>query len=260
MNLGLITIDALRYDTASQAETPFLHQLMSLYQSAGAEGWVKVGAHATFTLPAHISMFHAGILPSMNQDGIPAPYNRKKKKLFRAQLKWTRNNTAVYPTPEAPNIIKGFSAMGYRTIGIGGVHWFNTGFATSSSLWENYFDEFYWQPEFAEENPCGLESQIELSRRLLRGEQADSRPVFYFLNISSTHYPYRGNEVSVGGQMKALEYVDAQLRALLDVLPRPLHLLILADHGECFGEDGLWEHTCYHPKVMEIPMISLEIP
>ncbi len=260
MNLGLITIDALRFDTACRAEIPFLRELMSQYQSEGAEGWVKVGAHGTYTLPAHISMFHAGILPSMNHPSIPSPYSRKKTKLFRAQLKWTRNNKAIYPTPEAPNIIKGFSAMGYRTLGIGGVHWFNNQYASSSSLWDNYFDEFYWTPEFAEENPRGFEQQIELSKTLLQGSKADSRPLFYFLNISSTHYPYCGNEVSVTGQMKALEYVDSQLRCLIDILPRPLHLLVMADHGECFGEDGLWEHTCYHPKVMEVPMLSLEIP
>lgn len=122
-NLALITIDALRYDVAQNAETPFLTSLIRKYHSDGPDTWVKVGAHGTYTLPSHISMFHAGILPSMNLPPLQSPYNRKFTKLFRAQLKWTRENKALYPTPEAPNIIKGFSQLGYRTVGVGGVHW-----------------------------------------------------------------------------------------------------------------------------------------
>jgi hypothetical protein len=27
-----------------------------------------------------------------------------------------------------------------------------------------------------------------------------------------------------------------------------------ADHGECFGEEGFYGHSFYHPKVFEVPM------
>ncbi len=256
-NIALITIDALRYDTAISARTPYIHGLMKEYQTAGSTGWVKVGAHGTYTLPAHVSMFQAGILPSMNIPQYDAPYNRQRTKLFRAQLSWTRNNKALYPTPEAPNIVKGFAKLGYRTLGIGGVHWFDTRYETSKNLWNQYFDEFYWEEEYAEENPEGFERQIDRTRELLT--PSDARPLFYFLNVSTTHFPYQGHEKSVAGQIKCLEYIDKHLPTLIELLPRPLHLILMADHGECFGEDGLWEHSCYHPMVMEVPMVSLEL-
>lgn len=41
--------------------------------------------------------------------------------------------------------------------------------------------------------------------------------------------------------------------------PRPLHVLMVGDHGETFGEDGLYGHGFYHPKVMEVPFTSLMI-
>jgi arylsulfatase A-like enzyme len=49
------------------------------------------------------------------------------------------------------------------------------------------------------------------------------------------------------------------LPELIEALPRPLWLVIMADHGDCMGEDGLWGHSFYHPKVMEIPMTVLKI-
>ena len=256
-NLALVTVDALRYDSAINANTPNLTDLIKKHHSEGPDNWVKVGAHGTYTLPAHISMFQAGILPSMNLPHLKAPYNRNYVKLFRAQLNWTRNNKALYPTPEAPNIVKGFSQLGYRTVGVGGVHWFNNKYETSKEIWNQYFDEFYWDESFAEENKNCFENQLAFLSKL--NLTSKKLPLFFFLNVAATHFPYLGFEKSVSGQMKAFEYVDSHFPALLSLLPRPLHLLIMADHGECFGEDGLWEHSCYHPMVMEVPMISVEL-
>jgi len=32
-------------------------------------------------------------------------------------------------------------------------------------------------------------------------------------------------------------------------------IVICADHGENWGEDGLWGHTVNHPTVLEVPLI-----
>lgn len=227
------------------------------YHQRDPKGWYKVGAHGTYTLPAHISMFHAGMLPSINDPTAPPLYNRNKLSLFKATLNWTRNKAALYPTPEADNLIVGFQQLGYRTIGIGGVHWFDDRFQTSRALWTDYFKEFFWSPDFSEENPNGFENQIALSREVLTDR--DERPLFFFMNVASTHAPYRGLPRRVESQARCLEYIDLHLERLVSLLPKPLHLVIVGDHGDCFGEEGMWGHGFYHPKVMEVPMLSLEL-
>ena len=36
------------------------------------------------------------------------------------------------------------------------------------------------------------------------------------------------------------------------------YIIIASDHGECFGEDGLWGHSFYHEKIMTVPIIKIE--
>jgi membrane-anchored protein YejM (alkaline phosphatase superfamily) len=54
-------------------------------------------------------------------------------------------------------------------------------------------------------------------------------------------------------QIEAVEYLDSCLPILLHELPFNTIVLLLADHGEAFGEDGYWGHGIYHPKIMEVP-------
>ena len=44
---------------------------------------------------------------------------------------------------------KGFEKAGYRTIGIGGVGWFDTTIETSKFWATDYFQEFYWNHSFS---------------------------------------------------------------------------------------------------------------
>jgi hypothetical protein len=32
-------------------------------------------------------------------------------------------------------------------------------------------------------------------------------------------------------------------------------VIICADHGDCWGEDGLWEHGVSHEKTLEVPLL-----
>ncbi|MBU1046178.1 alkaline phosphatase family protein [Patescibacteria group bacterium] len=253
-SIVLITLDSLRYDVTQIAETPNFNNIFKKYKSSG---WHKVGSHGTYTLPSHISMFHAGLMPCDNNENTPAPFNRNKEKIFKAQLAWERTTGAKFPTPAAKNIIKGFEKLGFRTIGIGGVHWFNNKFPTSNIWYKKYFKEFYWKEKFSENNPNSLTHQIELIEKLKINQE--KKPVFLFLNISSTHKPYMGFEKSILGQKKALEEVDKLLPKLLLNLPKRYHLMVLSDHGECFGEDNLWGHGFYHPKIMEVPFACVDI-
>lgn len=248
-SIAIITLDSLRYDTAVIANTPSLCEIFTSQHTL----WHKVYAQATYTLPAHIAMLGNGMLPSDLDAGTPGPYNSDKQRLFRVELGDT-SIPIIHPTSgNYPNIVRGFEGLGYRTVGVGGVGWFRD-VPSSRFWWDDYFQEFYHQENFRPMHPDSFQNQIALCEQL----QLKSRqPLFFFLNIASTHYPYCGFGTGHSGQAAALEYVDANIMRLLELLPRPIHLIICADHGECFGEDGLYGHAFYHPKVMEVPMVEV---
>ena len=253
MNIAIITLDSLRYDTAMLAKTPNFDRI---FDRLNISDWQKVGSHGTYTLPSHIALFQAGHLPCNNNPEIEGPYNKDKMRLFKTGLYWNKPIEVLYPTPPECNVVKGFSKMGYRTIGIGGVHWFNINYPTSSFWGEMFFDEFYWDESMGERDCSAFENQIILTEKLLSNHSGD---LFYFVNVPSTHVPFMNFGDSIEGQAKCLEYVDSHINTLLDLLPKPCHVVIFSDHGECFGEDGLRGHSFYHPKVMEVPMVSFII-
>ena len=251
-NVAIITIDSLRWDTTMDAKLPNINKLFKQYNA----NWIKVYAQGTYTLPVHIGIFQDGHLPSNEFDRVGLYYTRKAgHRMFRIPLKWEESLSVTFDLPEAPNMVKSFEKLGYRTVGIGGVNWFNTDYETSN-LWKNhYFSEFYWQHEFRAKNPDSLEEQIKLINTL---NLKETEPLFFFLNIASTHRPCRGNK-SQKGQVLALEYVDAHIMDVLVQIPKPCHLFLLSDHGTCFGEDNLSGHGFYHPRVMEIPMTIIKL-
>ena len=54
-------------------------------------------------------------------------------------------------------------------------------------------------------------------------------------------------------QRACLEWVDRQLAPLLDRFRR--HRSNCADHGDCWGEDGLWEHGVSHQFTLTVPLL-----
>lgn len=252
-NIAFITLDSLRWDAAINAETPNLKKLFKRLKI----GWHKVYAQATYTLPAHVAMFHDGHLPTNDVEiKTPKDYSRRNKyRVFNINLGWNRKREFRFQVPEARNLIKGYETLGYRTVGIGGVKWFCTTLPTTN-LWFEYFQEFYWKREFAEENPDAFDEQIVLSKTLLNNEKG---PIVFFLNIPSCHRPCRKNN-NLKGQSLALNYIDSKIPQIFELLPRPVTIFLMSDHGTCFDEDGgLRGHGFYHPKVMEIPMTIIDL-
>ena len=239
MNFLILTLDACRYDTAIKAHTPNFN-----YYSR----WHLCYSRAIYTLPSHIAFFQSGHLPNYYE----GRYAYNSRPFFRANLEWTVHRNPMYVVPESENLIQGFRKLDYRTIGVGGVGWFNMEYETSA-LWNNYFDEFYRYRTFSELDLNGFENQIKFLRTLLLQEE---KKLFLFVNVAATHFPYRNIE-GHEGQIKALEYIDEHINKLLNLLPRPIHCFIFSDHGEVFGEDGLEDgHRTYHLKVMEVPMMD----
>ncbi|WP_327696849.1 sulfatase-like hydrolase/transferase [Streptomyces sp. NBC_00459] len=93
-------------------------------------------------------------------------------------------------------------------------------------------------------------------------EQNTNRPLFLFVNVSATHVPhghYTGDSVdSWRSQAAALAYADEHLGRLVDGLTAKKRWLIImcADHGDAFGEDGYHGRGIAHPTVLNVPFAA----
>lgn len=258
----LITLDSCRYDTFSETDVPNLKSIGQLYRAM---------APSHFTFGSHASFF-VGFTPGV-ADGTPIPYaNPKFTRIFKLQAPGHQGERKPYFELEGANIVEGFRRRGFATLGTGAVDWFNPALPATKTL-VSHFEHFFYH---------GGSYHASLRPQLTWIEQRlseTSRPVFLFLNIGETHVPYYfdgapwdpescpclpfGGETNDAAecryrQRECLRYVDAALAPLLKVF-QGAAIILCGDHGDCWGEDGLWEHGIAHEKVFEVPLV-LRLP
>jgi hypothetical protein len=243
-----VTLDTLRYDVASrllaEGRTPTFARLL------GSSGWEERHTPATFTFAAHQAFF-AGFLPT-------PLHSPDESRAFAVRFPGSRTTGARTAVFDAPNIVSGLEARGYRTVCIGGVGFFNKGNPLGSVL-PSLFQESHWDPRLGVNDPRSTEHQVELACRILSSAPADRR-IFLFINVSAIHAPNRmylagAERDSLESHGAALEYVDAQLPPLFDALRRrgPSFSVLCSDHGTAYGEDGHEGHRVAHPSVWTVP-------
>jgi hypothetical protein len=220
-------------------------------------------APAYFTYGSHCAMF-VGFTPGIARCAEPF-LNPKFGKVFKiAGAGFPRKGHEQFVLT-GRTIIDGFKAKGYRTIGAGAVGWFDPATPTGRHLSED-FDDFY----FPGDN-YSLGKQLSwLAAAIARARQ----PVFVFLNVGETHVPYYHagaawspkenpcvpfsdhNDAGLCRQRQTacLEFTDTMLAPLLEAFATGT-TLVCGDHGDCWGEDGLWEHGFHHLKVLEVPLL-----
>lgn len=255
MNVLLLVYDSCRYDVLKAARTPVLDSFIRP---------LRAHAPANFTYPSHQAFF-VGILPHV-PDNLPY-YNRFRKQLLglggvgEGQVA----KDALKKVSSTWNLVQGLREEGYRTVGTGAVNWFR-----QDSLRVG-FEHFLFTGTDADR-------QIDFLLEHLRG--ADR--FFGFINFGETHAPYafagkrepcRDRVLArlmswpplpsgpVGAatcgfrcQVEAAEFLDSRLPRLFADLPGDTVVILTADHGECFGEDGYWGHGVHHPLVYEVPL------
>lgn len=250
-----ITLDTLRYDVAVETlrdgRTPNLAALLP------ASGWEERHTPGSFTYAAHHAFF-AGFLPT------PATPGRHPR-LFAARFAGSETTTEQTFVFDAPDIVTGFAAVGYHTICIGGVGFFNKQTALSMVL-PNLFAESHWAPEMGVTHPDSTANQVRCALSALEQIPTAQR-VFLFLNISALHQP---NCIFLPGvssdtpatQAAALAYVDRQLPPLFQAIRRrgPTLAILCSDHGTAYGEDGYSGHRLGHPSVWTVPYAAFLLP
>lgn len=265
----LVTWDSCRFDAMVKANTPALSQF-----GEPRRGW----AMATYTLPAHVAMFQ-GFLPHVYE---PEPlYNRYCQQLWRI----SHRNLNVTPLVTFPSrtrsVIWGMKERGYCTVGAGAMDWFR-----DAPVLQEGFEQFAYTGTAARKQNRFLIDHA--------WKKASSRPLFMFINYGETHSPFRYegmpeadpdvekrfsrrrlynqqgvlqdnwefDEAAFQKQVACAEFLDARTGELLDFFRergRPTTVVICGDHGECFGENGMYGHAFYHEKVMEVPMLIFRL-
>jgi len=250
----LITLDSCRYDTFAAAAAPRMKAIGPLYRAL---------APSHFTFGSHASMF-VGFTPGVPDVAIPY-VNPKFGRIFKVGAAGSVGPHPPFISLEGSDIIDGFRRKGLATIGSGAAGWFDPDTETGAVL-SRSFDEF-WYPG----NTYSLDAQIDwIQGRLPNIDRA----AFVFLNVGETHVPYfykgaawdpsynpcmpfgSNNDATEcrRRQTSCLEYVDRQLAEFLGLFAAGT-VIICSDHGDCWGEDGVWEHGVSHPKVLEVPLL-----
>lgn len=247
----LVTLDSCRFDTAERTSTP-------AFDAIGPRHRAMAPAH--FTLASHAAMW-VGTTPGIAGLGQPV-LDPKFGRLFRLETDAIRAGERDVFALQGATIIEGFRRAGYLTVGTAAVDWFDP------------------------ETPAGARLVVDFERfRFMRGasvrqqvawitdQLVDARPVFVFVNVGETHVPYwhegaawsretnpcvpygarNDRDACVQRQASCLAYVDQVLAPLVGRF-RGATILVTADHGDAWGEDGLWEHGVAHPIVFTVPL------
>ena len=254
----LMTLDTLRYDVAAQCLER--GQLPNLSKVLPATGWERRHSPGTFTYAAHHAFF-AGFLPT------PAsPQQRPHPRLFAARFAGSETTDPDTWVFDAPDLIAGLRQIGYVTLCIGGVGFFNKQTAIGQVLPER-FDESHWSPQTGVTCPDSTRHQVELALALL-SQRSPGQRVMLFINVSAIHQPNRhyvpgATRDDLQTHAAALRYVDSQLGALFDGLrarQRPWLCIVCADHGTAYGEDGYHGHRLAHEVVTTVPYAEFLLP
>ena len=253
-SLLLITLDSCRFDTLSSCSVPVISAVGPIH---------KVMAPSYFTYASHAAMF-VGFTPGdgMSQEAIVNPKCGKLVRLHGGGSPSRANDRFVL---RGRSMMEGFNNAGYLTAGTGAVKWFDDSSDVGRLLVQDFQHYMYAG------NAWSLRKQLQWLSETVGGAR---RPVFAFINIGETHVPYyyegapwsnadvtcrafasSNNAVeSARRQAACLTWVDQAIAPLVGAFSKA-NIMICGDHGDAWGEGGVWEHGFHHPKVMEVPMI-----
>ncbi|MGQ0643798.1 MAG: sulfatase [Gemmatimonadaceae bacterium] len=282
-NVLLLVLDTVR--AASMGVYGLARNNTPNIQQLAADGVVYEHAFSTapWTLPSHTSMF-TGLYPHETSADFLAPLDGKPRTLaeaFAANGYFTAGFAAnrLYTAYDS-GLERGFQH--YDDYDTSLKQTFLSAWPLQMQLWKAL--KFSRSPRqiIGSFSKANLEVPIQpwsdqkpardVTREFLEWRTAHSdRPFFAFLNFYDAHHPYisppefshrySANPKDQDLYEGAIAYIDDQLGRLFAELRRRGELdrtivVVTSDHGELFGEHGLYQHThnLYLP-VLHIPLI-----
>lgn len=244
----LITLDTLRFDAAQAAWEA--DQLPNLGPHLSPRGWERRHTPASFTYAAHHAFF-AGFLPTPEQPG-------QHSRLFASRFAGSETTTEKTFVFDQPTLPEALSALGYRTICVGGTGFFNPSSELGKVL-PSLFDESHWSPQLGVADPMSEVHQV--STACERFAEYPDTPVFMFINISAIHQPnwfYASQQErpdDLQSHTAALVAVDRALAPLFKCCRdrRDTFCVVCSDHGTAYGENGYTGHRLAHDSVWTVP-------
>ncbi|CUH78567.1 Sulfatase [Tritonibacter multivorans] len=266
-----ITMDSCRFDSFQAARTPNIDRLGEVSRRH---------SYASWTAPSHHA-FSMGLLPHQSPPHILASEVYKEEFVdweMRTGLSGI-NFQNFLPHLTLTNVLEN---LGYETVGRVSMPVLNpnTPFARG-------FSDFKLM-----KNHNGFHEMVDE----MRLPEDEDETYYYFFNLGETHYPYMLRDESLpiisglhgvakrmknddtpitqmswdefmtedrmkelrDAQIRAVEHVDELIGAIYEKAAKGrTHLIVTADHGELFGEDGYFGHgPIMHPKVFEVPFIE----
>lgn len=250
-----VTLDTLRYDVACRALADGSIPNLGTWLPNGR--WEERHTPGSFTYSAHHAFF-AGFLPT------PATPGRHPR-LFATQFPGSETTTEQTLVFDTETIVEGFASIGYHTVCIGGVGFFNKRTPLGSIL-PGLFAESHWAVELGVTDPTSTRNQVGVALDVIAKLSPDRR-LFLFMNVSAIHQPnyfYRdgASEDSLETQAAALAYVDACLPPLFQRLEQrgTCLCIICSDHGTLYGDDGYIGHRVGHSAVWTVPYAEFILP
>lgn len=256
-DIWIVTLDTLRHDVAvaefDAGRTPHLAALI------GPAGWERRHTPGSFTYAAHHAFF-AGFLPTPADDP-------KRERLFAVEFPGNEDTGSDTWFTPGPTVVQGLADVGYRTLCVGGVGFFNPATPLGTVL-PSLFQESFFDVSTGVTDPRSFDHQISHLARVLPG---DDRPLFCFVDVPTVHQPNRHHlpdtdqslPDDLASHAAALRAVDASLPRLLDVVAarrRPTLMLLTSDHGTTYGDDGLHGHRLAHEATWTVPYAEIWIP
>lgn len=270
-NLILITFDSCRFDTFAAAKTPNISRL------GKAE---KRYSFASWTVPSHVVLL-LGASPHTSPKGVFA--SEVYKKDF---INWgTRLNIpdisfrGFVPRLSLPAFLK---EHGYKTNALVSMPVLN-----QTTIINQHFDRYQLmkshndfnaiidQMIFDDEQPSFYLLNVGETHYpyTLPGESGDDLPrvhgvhgVFKHMDdqlitgkssidpaVAEDFFNLDKLQILKEKQRTNVEYLDRLFEKLYDTVPENTHIMVMSDHGECFGEDGYFGHgPVMHEKVFEV--------
>lgn len=266
-HIVIIVLDSCRYDSFVGSKSRFLLSLPSAPELRYS--------YASWTAPSHYNLL-MGLMPHLN------PTNTYASELYTKEFKLWSERIGLplldiknfLPTLWLPLLLQ---SLGYQTHARVSMPVLNP-----STPINRGFDDYKLMTEH---------NSLDV---ILSEVSFGQTPQFWLINTGETHYPYMLKDPSLpivsgvhgavkrldrnvelgnvasdfpadkmrflhNAQRRAVKYSDRLIFDFVKKAPPNTHVVVTADHGELFGEEGFFGHgPICHPKVNQVPFVEFQ--